>query len=93
MFSSYQEDADDTDNLFNYTRNRNEIDEVVPLTPAFPVSPEILYGEHNVYVIPLKNFFAVFFRSPMDTLNKHRAINVHGREDLAISAIAEARFR
>ncbi|KAM5156613.1 tensin-3 isoform 2-T2 [Mantella aurantiaca] len=89
-FSSYQEDADDTDNLFNYTRNRNETDEAFPPTPAFPVSPETLYDKQNCSEglqqreLPSDSTdgtSSVFFMTELQRSSKHRNANFPNSEE------------
>ncbi|CAI9588223.1 unnamed protein product [Staurois parvus] len=92
-FSGYQEDADETDNLFSYTRNRNEID--VPPTPAFPVSPETLYDKQNCSEGLQQREFpsdstdgtsSVFFTTELQRSSSHRNANFANREESASEA-------
>ncbi|XP_072009226.1 tensin-3 isoform X2 [Engystomops pustulosus] len=64
-FSSYQGDVDEVDNIFSCSKNANE---VVPPTPAFPISPE------TPYVRTPPNYSQMIeaghqFYSPLDSTN------------------------
>lgn len=92
-FSNYQEDADDTDNLFSYTRNRNEIDEAIPPTPAFPVST--LYDKQNCSEglqrreLPSDSTdgtSSVFFMTELQRSSSHRNAHFAMREESASEA-------
>ncbi|XP_018424152.1 PREDICTED: tensin-3 [Nanorana parkeri] len=94
-FSSFQEDADDTDNLFSYTKNRNEINEPVPPTPAFPVSPETLYDkqkcseglqQRELPTDSTDGTSSVFFMTELQRSSSHKNANFANREESASEA-------